>query len=54
MCRGWQYGQERESNNVMLSSCASRKDLCTFGIRDNEVVPFFFDKNINVRYSNLF
>ena len=47
MCSGWQYGQERESNNVTLSSCASRKDLCTFGIRDNEVVPFFFDKIIN-------
>ena len=44
MCSGWQYGQERESNNVTLSSCASRKDLCTLRMRDNEVVPFFFEK----------
>ena len=46
MCSGWQYGQERESNNVTLSSCASRKDLCTLRMRDNEVVPFFFEKKI--------
>ena len=47
MRSGWQYGQEIESNNVKLSSCALRKDLCTFGIRNNEVVPFLFDKNNN-------
>ena len=47
MCSASQYRKERESNTVTLSSCALRKDLCTFGIRNNEVVPFFFDKNIN-------
>ena len=42
MCSGWQNEQERESSNVTLSSCALRNHLCTFGMRDNEVVPFFF------------